>query len=64
MYTVVKNVTGRLSLGTPDEQSVDIVFYTGDSLTQAISALAMAAAEVERDDTWYRVNSVRMVVEA
>lgn len=64
MYTVVKNVTGRMSLGGPEESAVDIQFYSGDSLAQAMSALAMAAVEVERDDTWYRVNSVRMEVRA
>jgi hypothetical protein len=62
MYTVWKNITGRLSLGTPEEEAVDIKYYSGDSLAQAMSALATAAAELERDDTWYRVNSVRMEV--
>ncbi len=64
IYTVWKNITGMLSAGTPDEQAVDIKYYEGDSLAQALAALSQAGAEVERTDTLYRVNSVRMEVAA
>ena len=62
MYSVIKNITGKLSMGTPAEEAVDINYYTGDSLAQAMSALAQATAEIERTDTLYRVNSVRLEV--
>jgi hypothetical protein len=62
MYTVIKNITGKLSAGTPAEEAVDITYYSGDSLAQALSAMAQATAEIERADTLYRVNSVRVEV--
>jgi hypothetical protein len=62
MYHVIKNITGKLSAGTPAEEAVDITYYRGDSLLQAVSAMAQAAAEIERPDTLYRVNTVRLEV--
>lgn len=62
MYRVIKNITGKLSLNTPAEEAVDITYYSGDSLVQALGALAQAAAEIERYDTLYRVNGVRLEV--
>jgi hypothetical protein len=64
MYRVIKNITGKLSAGTPAEEAVDVTYYTGDSLAQALSALTTAAAEIERTDTLYRVNNVRLEVGA
>lgn len=59
MYQVLQNVTGKSVTG----ETVDISYYRGDSLPKAMSALAGAAEQLEDDDRWYRVNSVRLVVE-
>lgn len=53
---VIQNITGKSATGS----TVDVTFYSGDSLAVAIGALAQAASQVEENDTWFTINSVRI----
>ena len=60
MYKVFQNITGN----SPTGETIDVNWYNGDSLAQAITAMAGAASDAERPDPWYTINSVRLEVEA
>ncbi len=41
-------------------EPVEVCFYTGDSVAQAMGAMAQAVADLERPDRWFRILSVRL----
>jgi hypothetical protein len=57
---VIQNITGLSDTG----ETIDVDYYTGDSLAQAMNAMVMAAAASESRDKWYKVNSVRLELDA
>jgi len=43
---------------TPSEPPVNVTYYSGDSLAQAMGAVAQAMTDVERPDAWFKVLAI------